>query len=104
MRYNWKNIPFDLREPSPGTTDQEPGGVEDRDEQEDLSNYVQDEVEVQDKCEECETVKQENRDLKDKVVELEEQNTNLNNKVAELEEKMRILVLSQAQSEQVRMN
>lgn len=99
MRYNWKNIPFDLREPSPGTTGQVPGGVEDRDEQEDLSNYVQDEVEVKDKCEECETVKQENRDLKDKVAELEEKNTNLNNKVAELEERMKILALSQGQSE-----
>ena len=42
MRYNWGNLPFDMRQTSTETTDQAPveegGSVE----QEDLSNYVQD--------------------------------------------------------------
>ena len=43
MRYNWGNLPFDMREDSTETPDQAP--VEDGGAQEDLSNYIQDQVE-----------------------------------------------------------
>ena len=54
MRYNWNNLPFDLRETSPLTTDQPPGAEQEQ-EQENLDIYLQDQVE---ECGECEAVKQ----------------------------------------------
>ena len=41
MRYNWGNLPFDMREARTETTDQAPVEVGGSQEQEDLSNYVQ---------------------------------------------------------------
>ena len=41
MRYNWGNLPFDMREASTETPDQAPVEVGGSQEQEDLSNYVQ---------------------------------------------------------------
>ena len=59
MRYNWNNLPFDLRETSPLTTDQPPGAEQEQ-EQENLDIYLQDQVE---ECGECEAVKQVSSEL-----------------------------------------
>ena len=42
MRYNWGNLPFDMREESTDTSDQAPVEEGRSQEQEDLSSYAQD--------------------------------------------------------------
>ena len=45
MRYNWGNLPFDMRQTSTETTDKAPAEDGGSHEQDDLSIYVQDQVE-----------------------------------------------------------
>ena len=57
MRYNWNNIPFDLRDISTDSTDQGPLEEGVSQEQEDISIYVQDQEEMETEgCDQDETV------------------------------------------------
>ena len=94
MRYNWNNLPFDLRETSPLTTDQPPGAEQEQ-EQENLDIYLQDQVE---ECGECEAVKQVSSKLSIQyfLKSSIQESRKLKVKIAELGQ-VRVLKLCQAQ-------